>query len=300
MTTEATTTIAPTTRPKKHFNHPPQIQLNEKEADVSKYSNIGDIISTFIAKDGDTGQEGMIRCMFLQLNFFTIKNVQANTFQIIVAKSLKDLSPQKFSDYIMCQDGGSPPANGIAQFVIEIKDTHNVLTTAPTKISSSKGISEEQTTADESTTGLTTETETDGSVPSYIMTTTDSSSSEVQNLSPTTLTSHTVTSTEQNTDFTSIDLNTSSEKDSSSKPLIMSRTEQYLASTTESNFLSGQTTDHHQYVEMTSHQSHTRMTSDPSQMWMTSEPNNARVSSESNSEMTDIVETTNIDISTSD
>ncbi|XP_063403045.1 protocadherin gamma-A4-like [Mytilus trossulus] len=121
-TVKGSTTILTTTTRKQHMehNHPPIIQFHSSAVKVSKFSKVGQPFSKFTVKDNDPGKNGIVQCSVIQPGFFKIEKVDSYLFQVEVASSLENLSPQALGTLIICQDNGTPPLNGIRQVSISI------------------------------------------------------------------------------------------------------------------------------------------------------------------------------------
>lgn len=117
-TRPTTTTTLPVTT--VEHNHPPLIRLKDKKINVSKNSKTDQSVTTFTVIDNDKGSNGQVTCSVLQPPFFRIKKLDDNTFNVVVASSLRTLSPQTVLTILICEDGGNPKLNGVAQLSIQI------------------------------------------------------------------------------------------------------------------------------------------------------------------------------------
>ena len=149
--TTVATTISTTTRPTTtttlpvttvEHNHPPLIRLKDNKINVSKKSKTDQSVTTFTVIDDDKGSNGQVKCSVLQPPFFRIKKLDDNTFNMVVASSLRTLSPQTVLTILICEDGGNPKLNGVAQLSIQIvlenhSHASSTMSTTATKMASS-------------------------------------------------------------------------------------------------------------------------------------------------------------------
>jgi hypothetical protein len=71
-------------------------------------------VTTFTVIDDDKGSNGQVKCSVLQPPFFRIKKIDDNTFNMVVASSLRTLSPQTVLTILICEDGGN---NALLKFL---------------------------------------------------------------------------------------------------------------------------------------------------------------------------------------
>lgn len=161
----STTILTTTTKQHKEHNHPPIIQFQNSAVKVSKFSKVGQPFSRFTVKDNDHGKNGIVQCSVIQPGFFKIEKVDSYLFQVEVASSLENLSPQALSALIICQDNGTPPLNGIRQVSIDIV-LENVAFDTTTITPSTSVTTETINSKLESTSSKTETTQTVNTTPS--------------------------------------------------------------------------------------------------------------------------------------
>lgn len=161
----STTILTTTTKQHKEHNHPPIIQFQNSAVKVSKFSKVGQPFSRFTVKDNDHGKNGIVQCSVIQPGFFKIEKVDSYLFQVEVASSLENLSPQALSTLIICQDNGTPPLNGIRQVSIDIV-LENVAFDTTTITPSTSVTTETINSKLESTSSKTETTQTVNTTPS--------------------------------------------------------------------------------------------------------------------------------------